>query len=137
MEGVAVQEQFDEMVALYRPRIFRFALASLRDRDAAETVTQDCFLRAYKAWPGFRGDSSVHSRYRAETPVSILETRSGFRGSSRFLGSLYSGRGQFSGRMPFRAPAGGGSVEGRGSAISEAAPGIPAAFHRGADTRGD
>ncbi len=59
MEGVAVQENFEELVALYRPAIFRFALASLRDRDAAETVTQDCFLRAYRAWPQFRGDASV------------------------------------------------------------------------------
>ncbi len=61
MEGVAVQETFDELVALHRLRIFRFALASLRDHDAAETVTQDCFLRAYKAWPSFRGDSSVQT----------------------------------------------------------------------------
>ena len=62
MEGVAViatSEAFDELVAIHRPRIFRFALASLRDRDAAESVTQDCFLRAYQAWPQFRGDSSV------------------------------------------------------------------------------
>jgi RNA polymerase sigma-70 factor (ECF subfamily) len=64
MEGVAViatSEAFDELVAIHRPRIFRFALASLRDRDAAESVTQDCFLRAYQAWPQFRGDSSVHT----------------------------------------------------------------------------
>lgn len=52
-------EAFDEMVAIHRPRIFRFAFASLRDRDVAESVTQDCFLRAYQAWPRFRGDSSV------------------------------------------------------------------------------
>ena len=54
-------ESFDSVVAIYRPRIFRFALASLRDRDAAETVTQDCFLKAHKAWGQFRGDSSVHT----------------------------------------------------------------------------
>ena len=52
-------EAFDELVAIHRPRIFRFALASLRDRDAAESVTQDCFLRAYRAWSLFRGDSAV------------------------------------------------------------------------------
>ena len=32
---------------------------SLRDPDLAETVTQDCFLRAYKARDDFRGDCSV------------------------------------------------------------------------------
>ena len=52
-------EDFDGVVRLHWPRIFRFALASLRDRDAAETVTQDCFLKAYRGKEGFRGDSSV------------------------------------------------------------------------------
>jgi RNA polymerase sigma-70 factor (ECF subfamily) len=33
----------------------------LRDRDAAESVTQDCLLRAYQAWPRFRGESSVQT----------------------------------------------------------------------------
>jgi RNA polymerase sigma-70 factor, ECF subfamily len=74
MEGVAVisetnpdmtassgPEAFDALVAIHRQRVFRFAFASLRDRDAAESVTQDCFLRAYKAWPQFRGDSSVQT----------------------------------------------------------------------------
>ena len=54
-------ESFDDLVAIHRPRIFRFALASLRDRDAAETVTQDCFMRAYQAWSGFRGQSTVQT----------------------------------------------------------------------------
>ena len=54
MEGVAVQEDFEQIVAAHRLRIYRFALASLRDPDAAETVTQDCFLRAYRNWETFR-----------------------------------------------------------------------------------
>ena len=52
---------FDAVVRLYWPRVFRFALASLRDRDAAEALTQDCFLHAFKAWEGFRGDASVQT----------------------------------------------------------------------------
>jgi len=52
---------FETVVQLYRPRIFRFALASLRDRDAAESVTQDCFLKAFRAWDRFRGDCAVQS----------------------------------------------------------------------------
>jgi RNA polymerase sigma-70 factor (ECF subfamily) len=54
-------QDFDEIMRLYRPRIFRFALASLRDRDAAETLTQDCLLKAYRAWPRFRGEASVQT----------------------------------------------------------------------------
>ncbi len=46
------------MVQAYRPRVFRFLLASLRDRESAENLTQDCFLRAYRARDQFRGASS-------------------------------------------------------------------------------
>jgi RNA polymerase sigma-70 factor (ECF subfamily) len=52
---------FERMVERYRPRIFRFALASLADRDAAETVSQDCFLRAHGAHASFRGDCSLQT----------------------------------------------------------------------------
>ena len=54
-------QDFDEVVRLYWPRVFRFALASLRDRDAAQTLTQDCFLRAYRGRARFRGESSIHT----------------------------------------------------------------------------
>ena len=44
---------------LYARRIFRFLLASLRDRDAAETLTQETFLRAWTARDQFRGECSA------------------------------------------------------------------------------
>ena len=44
---------------LYSQRIFRFLLASLRDRDVAETLTQETFLRAWTARDQFRGDCSA------------------------------------------------------------------------------
>ena len=50
---------FDALVRLHRPRVFRFILASLRDRETAENLTQDCFVRAYQARGQFRGASSV------------------------------------------------------------------------------
>jgi RNA polymerase sigma-70 factor (ECF subfamily) len=57
----ALAGDFEALVRLYRPKVFRFALASLRDLDAAETVTQDCFLRAYQARERFRQDCSMHT----------------------------------------------------------------------------
>ena len=51
-------EKFAELAASHRLRVFRFALGSLRNRDAAEDVTQDCLLRAHLAWERFRGDCS-------------------------------------------------------------------------------
>ena len=52
-------DDFDSLVRLHRPRVFRFLLASLRNRETAENLTQDCFVRAYQARSQFRGDSSV------------------------------------------------------------------------------
>jgi len=52
-------EDFEAVVRLHWLKVFRFALASLRDRDAAQTLAQDCFFKAYKARGSFRGDASV------------------------------------------------------------------------------
>jgi len=52
-------EDFDAVVEQYRPRVLRFLLASLRNRETAENLTQDCFIRAYKARDQFRGAASV------------------------------------------------------------------------------
>lgn len=49
-------EDLDTMVALYEVRIFRFLLASVRDRDLAQTMTQETFFRAWSARDSFRGD---------------------------------------------------------------------------------
>jgi RNA polymerase sigma-70 factor (ECF subfamily) len=54
-----VMSDFDGLVNEYRPRIFRFILASLRNRESAENLTQECFVKAYKAREQFRGTASV------------------------------------------------------------------------------
>jgi RNA polymerase sigma-70 factor (ECF subfamily) len=56
---IAELEDINTLCTTYRSRIYRYALLSLRDPDLAESVTQDCFLRAYKARGEFRGDCSV------------------------------------------------------------------------------
>ena len=57
-EDIAAQE-FARIVESHRPQIFRFLLSSLRDVDLAETLTQDCFLKAHRNWKHFRGESSA------------------------------------------------------------------------------
>ena len=52
-------EEFSAVVARHRPQIFRFLLSSTRDVDLAETLTQDCFLKAHRNWSSFRGESSA------------------------------------------------------------------------------
>jgi RNA polymerase sigma-70 factor, ECF subfamily len=55
---IAAQE-FTCVVERHRPQIFRFLLASTRDVDLAETLTQECFLKAHRNWASFRGESSA------------------------------------------------------------------------------
>jgi RNA polymerase sigma-70 factor (ECF subfamily) len=66
-------EDFDSLVRQHRPRIFRYILASLRDDDAAETLTQDCFVRAYRARASFRGDASA-STWLMKIAVNLVRS---------------------------------------------------------------
>jgi len=52
-------EDFDETVRQNQGRIFRFLMSLLRDADTADTLTQECFLRAYRKRASFRGDASI------------------------------------------------------------------------------
>ena len=54
-------EGFSSLIQLHMPAIFRFLLASLRDQDLAQTLTQDCFLKAYRSRSSFRGESSIRT----------------------------------------------------------------------------
>jgi len=51
--------EFSAIVQSHRPQIFRFLLASTRDVDLAETLTQECFLKAHRNWESFRGESTA------------------------------------------------------------------------------
>jgi RNA polymerase sigma-70 factor (ECF subfamily) len=52
------EQEFADVVASHRSQIFRFLLASTRDVELAETLTQECFLKAHRNWARFRGESS-------------------------------------------------------------------------------
>jgi len=62
-EGRAISEldDIDLLVKTYRARLLRFVTFSTGDADLAETITQDCLLKAYNARQSFRGDSSVNT----------------------------------------------------------------------------
>lgn len=57
--GTAASDDFDELVRRQQRRIYRVLYAMLRDHDAAETLTQDAFLRAYRRRRDYRGEGSV------------------------------------------------------------------------------
>jgi RNA polymerase sigma-70 factor (ECF subfamily) len=54
-------DDIDALVRTYRPRLLRFVAFSIGDPDLAESITQDCFLKAYNGRASFRGDCSVNT----------------------------------------------------------------------------
>jgi RNA polymerase sigma-70 factor, ECF subfamily len=52
-------EDFDGIVARHQKQIYRILLHIVRDADIADTLTQECFLRAFKMRGSFRGESSL------------------------------------------------------------------------------
>ena len=56
---VLLLADIDTLVRLFQPKVLRFVAFSIRDWDAAESITQDCFLKAYASRGQFRGDCSA------------------------------------------------------------------------------
>ncbi len=52
---------FDEIVRQHQKRIYRVVLLLVKDRDAADTLTQECFLRAYQNFSRFRGECRIET----------------------------------------------------------------------------
>jgi len=50
---------FTPLVQSHQQRIYRVLLGMVRDPDAAQTLTQECFLKAYQKRASFRGEASV------------------------------------------------------------------------------
>lgn len=65
--GVATQgseeriskENFNEIVQHHQRRVYRFIYLLARDADLADTLTQECFLRAYEKRASFRGKCRI------------------------------------------------------------------------------
>ena len=54
-------EAFGELVRRHQDFVYGAVLRVVRNPTLAEDISQDCFLRAYRALPDFRGDSQVRS----------------------------------------------------------------------------
>ncbi len=52
---------FELLVAKYQRRLGRLISRFIRDSAEAEDVTQDAFIKAYRALPAFRGDSAFYT----------------------------------------------------------------------------
>jgi RNA polymerase sigma-70 factor (ECF subfamily) len=54
-------ERFDEIMRQHQRRVYRVIFLLVRDRDAADTLTQECFLRAYLKRATFRGECRIET----------------------------------------------------------------------------
>ncbi len=58
-ERSVLEEDFETVVRDHQKRIYRILLFMLRDPDEADTLTQECFLRAYARRKAFRGEARL------------------------------------------------------------------------------
>jgi RNA polymerase sigma-70 factor, ECF subfamily len=56
--GIAAEE-FDEIVRQHQRQVYRVIFLLIKEADAADTLTQECFLRAYQNRAGFRGECAI------------------------------------------------------------------------------
>jgi len=54
-------ERFDEIMRQHQRRVYRVIFLLVRDRDTADTLTQECFLRAYLKRTSFRGECKIET----------------------------------------------------------------------------
>ncbi len=54
-------DDIESLVRSYRPRLLRYVAYSVGDPDLAESIAQDCLLKAYTSRGSFRGDCSVNT----------------------------------------------------------------------------
>lgn len=55
------QRAFEMLVVKYQRRIERLIARMVRDTDLVEDIAQEAFIRAYRALPGFRGESAFYT----------------------------------------------------------------------------
>jgi RNA polymerase sigma-70 factor (ECF subfamily) len=52
-------EALEQLLDLYEQKVFRMAVAMLRDTGRAEEITQDVFLKLWRALPGYDGRAAI------------------------------------------------------------------------------
>jgi RNA polymerase sigma-70 factor (ECF subfamily) len=68
---------FDLLVRKYQHRVAKLISRYVRDRHEVEDVTQEAFIKAYRALGGFRGDSAFYTwlyRIAVNTAKNYLES---------------------------------------------------------------
>ena len=77
-------EAYDQLVRRHRRSVFAFIRRLVRDRDLAEDLTQDVFVRAYRAFGRLRPDSNHRAwLFKIATNCAYTALRRGRRQAGR------------------------------------------------------
>lgn len=71
-------EALEQLMEAFGTVIMRTAYFYTRDRHLAEDISQEVFLRAYRNWTSFRGDSSVKT-WLTTIGVNVCRDKTGVR----------------------------------------------------------
>lgn len=83
---------FEQLIKRYQPNVFRTAMGLLHNKEDAEEITQDVFLKVYDSLPSFNQKAALSTwiyRITINTSINFLKKKKGNRllvGLSSLLG---------------------------------------------------
>src|SRR5258705_8150331 len=101
---------FDEIMRQHQRRVYRVIFLLVRDGDTADTLTQECFLRAYQKRASFRGECRIET-WILRIAVNLVRDHSRSRRASFWKRLVGLEDGEASGTEPRQFPAPGPSAE--------------------------
>lgn len=64
--------EFESIVSQYQTMVFRTAMGFIHSKEDAEDLTQEVFIRAFRSWDSFRGNSEISTwLYRITINLSL------------------------------------------------------------------
>jgi RNA polymerase sigma-70 factor (ECF subfamily) len=70
------QDKFRVLVERYQSMIFRTCMGFLHNKDDADDLTQDIFIKSYQSLPGFKGEAAFSTWiYRIAVNASLNKKR--------------------------------------------------------------
>ena len=97
-------ERFEEIMRQYQQRVYRVIFLLVRDEDTADTLTQECFLRAYLKRASFRGECQIET-WLLRIAVNLVRDHSKNRRTSFWRKLVGLDEGESAGAKPRQFPA--------------------------------
>ena len=112
-------EAFRELVERYQDRVYALARRMVGDREEAEEVAQDAFLRAWRALPRFRGEARFSTWLYRITHRRACDAAASLRSRGRRERDLETA-GAIADPAPAAGPSGGEALERLVASLPEA-----------------